>query len=334
MNAALLDRPRGGAGVATGEGSATRPVRVAIAAPTVGRPDGLRRLLQGLAGLTFTRIAEPEITVIVIDNDATPTALPIVESFRPLLRWPLVYRHEPRRGLVFARNAQLDSAPADADWLAMIDDDEVPVPEWLDALLATALARQAQFVAGPVLPAFVGDAPRWAREGGFFEVGPLEDGADMTCLYTGNVLMALGPVRAAGWRFDMSFNHSGGEDEQFFTRALRSGAKAVAAADARIFETIPPARATPRWVLRRYFRMGTTLAAIDLMEDPSPRTRLVRGLKGAARLLLGIVGLSGVVRNGSVAVMKGVSDIARGAGAIVGVFGVRYGEYRPGDRHS
>jgi succinoglycan biosynthesis protein ExoM len=304
-------------------------LKVAIAAPTLGRPDGLRRLLDGLSRLTFERLPEPEITVVIVDNSATPAAAPIVDAYRPLLRWPIVYHHEPRRGLVHARNAQLDAAPATADWLAMIDDDEVPAPEWLDSLLAVAMAHDAHFVAGPVVPLFLEAPPAWAIPSRFFEAGPFVDGAPIGFLYTGNVLVSLQAVRAAGWRFELAFNDSGGEDEHFFDRALQSGLRAVSAADACVFETIPPSRTTVRWVLRRYFRMGTTTATIDRMRDPSLTTLARRGTRGCALMLIGLMKMMSGIAMGKLTIMKGVSDFARGAGSVVGLFGVRYGEYRP-----
>jgi hypothetical protein len=174
--------------------------------------------------------------------------------------------------------------------------------------------------------------PRWAVDGRFFEVGPFVDGAPIGFLYTGNALVSLRVVRQAGWRFEMAFNHSGGEDEHFFTRALQAGLKAVSAADARVYETIPASRMRPRWVVRRYFRMGTTLATIDRLNGGHPGTLARRAVKGMARMAFGLVTMAAVVAKGRLALIKGLSDVARGAGALIGVFGVRYGEYRPGRR--
>ena len=339
MSLAVLDQPSAESSPAVAPASSQPhrdravqqavPMRVAIAAPTVDRPDGLRRLLDGLAELTFVRVPEPDITVVIIDNGRHPTAAPIVDAYRPLLRWPIVYHHEPRRGLVHARNAQLETAPATADWLAMIDDDEVPVPEWLDSLLAVAVAHGADFVAGPVVPAFVETPPTWAPASRFFEAGPFTDGAPIDYLYTGNALVSLRAVRTAGWRFEMAFNHSGGEDEHFFARALASGLKAVTAADARVHETIPPSKTTVHWVMRRYFRMGTTTAAIDRLNDPSPLIMVRRCVLGCGRVVVGLATMATVVGKGKLALVKGISDLARGAGSIVGLFGIHFAEYRP-----
>lgn len=303
---------------------------VAIAAATVDRPDGLQALLDGIARLTFERVAEPAISVVIVDNSATGSAQGIVLDQAARLRWPLIYRHEPRRGLVHARNAQLAAAPDNADWIAMIDDDEIPDPAWLDALLATAAATSVPLVAGPVVPVFTAPPPAWAVSGRFFEMGPFADRQPIDTLYTGNALVSLRTVRAAGWRFDPAFNESGGEDEHFFRRAFAAGLTAVTAADARVFETIPPAKTTPRWLLRRHFRMGTTLATIDRLNDASTLALLRRSAKGLARLALGIARLATVPRHGRLALMRGLADVARGAGAIAGVFGMRYGEYRTG----
>jgi hypothetical protein len=212
----------------------------------------------------------------------------------------------------------------------MIDDDEVPVPEWLDSLLATALAHDASLGAGPVVPSFVEAPPAWAVEGRFFEVGPFVDGSPIEPSLTGNALVSLRAVRAAGWRFEMAFKHSGGEDEHFFTRALQAGLKAVSAADARIIETIPPGRTTPRWILRRYFRMGTTLAAIDRLQGRPTTALLRRGFKGCGRMVLGALTLASAVLQGPAwRSFAALADIARVPVALAACAGIRFGEYRP-----
>src|SRR3546814_11191398 len=63
--------------------------------------------------------------------------------------WPLHYVAEPRRGITFARNAALDTAAAqDCAFVAFIDDDEVPAPRWLAALLAAQQRSGAAAVLG------------------------------------------------------------------------------------------------------------------------------------------------------------------------------------------
>lgn len=320
---------RSGCSAGTGEPSRAW-TRVTIAAATLDRPEGLGRLLKSIGRLTFIRVTEPAIDVLIVDNSTDGSARPLVDAFADRLRWPLIYHHEPRLGLVHARNAQLTAAPADAHWLAMIDDDEMPDPAWLDALLATAAATAAPLVAGPVIPVFAEAPPAWAVAGRFFEVGLPVDRTPIGHLYTGNALLSLPVVRAAGWRFDATFNRSGGEDEHFFRRSLAAGLSAVFAAEARVFETIPPAKTTPRWVLRRHFRMGTTLATIDRMNDPSFSMAARRSAKGLVRIAIGLARLLGAPRAGRRAVLPALADIARGVGALAGILGIRFNEYSTG----
>jgi len=307
-------------------GAAAR-AHVAITACTVDRPDGLGHLLEGLSHLTFVRTAEPEITIVIIDNSSTGQAEAIVEAHRPLLRWPIIYRHEPRRGLVYARNAQLDAAPTSADWLAMIDDDETPVPQWLDSLLATAHEHDARLVGGPVTPAYVEPPPAWVTQSGFYEIAPLDDGTPIERLYTNNALVSLDAVRRHGWRFDMAFNFTGGEDEHFFSRAIAAGLKAVSARDAEVIETVQPGRTTVAWVIKRFFRNGTTHTVMHRLRDPSPAAVLERAFKGSGRIVFGLVTMLAVLRRGRVALIQGLSHLALGVGTWAGLLGFSYHEY-------
>jgi succinoglycan biosynthesis protein ExoM len=308
--------------------NAVRRPHVAITACTVDRPDGLRHLLDGLSRLTFVRTPEPQITIVIIDNSSHGQAEDIVAAHRALLRWPIVYRHEPRRGLVHARNAQLDAAPASADWLAMIDDDETPVPQWLESLLAVAHEHDAQLVGGPVTPAYVERPPAWVVQSGFYEIAPVADGTPIERLYTNNALVSLDAVRRHGWRFDMAFNVTGGEDEHFFSRAIAAGLKAVSAHDAEVIETVQPGRATLAWLLRRFFRNGTTHTTMDRLRDPSAKTAITRALKGGARIVFGLVTMLAVTTRGRLALVQGLSQLSQGAGALAGLLGFRYNEYR------
>jgi succinoglycan biosynthesis protein ExoM len=101
------------------------------------------------------------------DNDPAASAKDVVAEMRSRIPWPILYVHEPRRGLAFARNATLDALPREARWIAFIDDDEEPAPAWLDELLATALTHAAPIVAGPVRPEFQSQAPEWIVAGGW-----------------------------------------------------------------------------------------------------------------------------------------------------------------------
>src|SRR3989304_3999768 len=96
-------RPRDG-GAVTG----WTPMNVAICVATYKRPIMLWRLLEGISRLTF-RDQQPQIRIIIVDNDVEQSARQVCDDWRLKLRWPLDYQVEPRRGIPFARNKALDS---------------------------------------------------------------------------------------------------------------------------------------------------------------------------------------------------------------------------------
>src|SRR5262245_48697334 len=116
-------------------------VRVAICICTFRRQKLLRELLSGVAGLNFHKVPSPRIEVVVVDTpDEHGSAHEICETVS--LPWPLKYVIEPKRGLTYARNRAIAEA-GPVDFIASIDDDEVPSAAWLDEMLWT----HAQFSA-------------------------------------------------------------------------------------------------------------------------------------------------------------------------------------------
>lgn len=109
--------------------------RVVIGLCTCRRPQMLWRCLISLGKQSVDASIDP--TIVVIDNEESPNNQRIVEAFERLSPFPVFYWHEPRRGIAVARNAILDVAvELGADWIAMLDDDEIAEPGWLAALMA------------------------------------------------------------------------------------------------------------------------------------------------------------------------------------------------------
>ena len=78
------------------------------------------------------------MTVLVADNDAEGReGLAVCQRLRGSYRWPLHPSLAPQRGIAHVRNALVETALARPamQFLAMLDDDEWPEPQWLDALL-------------------------------------------------------------------------------------------------------------------------------------------------------------------------------------------------------
>jgi succinoglycan biosynthesis protein ExoM len=300
-------------------------MHVAICCITFRRPEGLRRLLDGINGLRFSKGLEPKITVIVVDNDRGAPMRPLVEAISGF-RWELRYDCEPIQGLSTARNRALDLVPTDAEWIAFIDDDEVPAPAWLDELLYVARTYRAPIVRGPVRPVFVSRPPRWIVRGRFFEHGPYEDGAGLGYAVTGNSLIDAAVVRRLQLCFDDRFDRTGGEDQRFFGCAIKAGHRVVAAENALVCEWIPKDRTTLRYLLKRRFRMGNTLTMIDRMEGGRGRLA-IRAIKGTGRIGLGMIQTVSLLPRGAAGFAAALCTMAWGAGSLAGLFGVAHREY-------
>lgn len=298
---------------------------VAICVATCRRPAGIRALIDSLNRLEFQGAA-PRVTLIIADNDPANPAFASAEAAQDVSRWPLVYIHEPRRGIVAARNRTLSAVPEEADLVAFVDDDETVSPGWMDALLSTLRANGATAVQGPVEPVYAVPPPVWIEALGIFRLGPFAEGASLSFAATNNALVDARFLRRPGGRFDDRFNDSGGEDEEFFGRLLASGGTIRAAAHAVVYDTIPANRMTLVWVLRRWHRMGNTLGRIALLRR---RGRALRFAKGLGALGRGVVQAAVAAPFSRPRSIGGLMEAARGVGMLSAFLNLHATEYAP-----
>ena len=137
---------------------------VTICACTYRRPEGLSALLGGLAAQRFAAVPRPRFDVVIVDNEGSSEAAAICAKAGPTTGLAVRYVQEPRRGISYARNTCLDHVARDAEFFAMIDDDEVPELDWLEQLLCAQARAGADVVRGAVVPVFPESAPAWIRE--------------------------------------------------------------------------------------------------------------------------------------------------------------------------
>jgi GT2 family glycosyltransferase len=300
--------------------------RVAVCVATYARPDGLARLLDGLAALRSDAL----VRVVVVDNDAAGPQRHACEARANSFALGLRYEVEPQRGITYARNRAVAVAGTDIDFIAMLDDDEVPEPGWLAALLRVQAEYDADIVAGPVIPYFPTDPSEWVRQGKFFDRPRYQTGHTLPHAHTHNVLARRAVFETTG-RFDDRFALTGGEDLQFFRRARSLGARIVWADDASVEEWVPASRTNLGWLLRRAYRSGSTLGQVDRDHPDAMIARPARVVRGFGRMVQGVLLMPVALlalRNRHVRLVRALQLIWRGAGMIAGVLGGRYEEYR------
>ena len=302
--------------------------RVAVCVATRRRPKSLARLLERLSLLTFSKVPEPTLEVIVIDNDSDASARAVVVDAEARLRWPVRYHTEPCPGISIARNRAIEVAGPEVDLIAFIDDDETPAPEWLDELLATQMQYAADIVAGPVLPCFEAPVAAWLARGHFYHRPRYPSGSPIDHIATNNVLFRSAIFFAAGIRFRDQLSLAGGHDVLFFLEARRAGFRAVWADAAWTEEWIPASRATARWLLLRAYSGGNAFSHCQLAMEPALKTRLSRIVRCTARVVVSLIAIPTAVRGGRPTLLRALMGVMRGVGGVAGVVGAPYEEYR------
>ncbi|MBD1910728.1 MULTISPECIES: glycosyltransferase [unclassified Leptolyngbya] len=302
-------------------------MRIAICVATCQRPVELRRLLNGLNQLTFEKNTPPQVDVIVVENDDSGQGLKVCEEVGPNFRWNLVGGIEPRRGISYARNRGVSMVPPEADFVAFIDDDEIPAPTWLDELLAAHHTYQAEVVSGFVEPKFSPDTPDWIIKGKFFERPSQSTGAVLNTAATNNAMVKADRLRALNPVFDERFALTGSEDYNMFCRLQVAGNKIVRCNEAIVYEPIPPSRMTIQWLMHSSFRVGNSITLSDL-ELLSGKTWLVRLVKGTGRVVQGMVFMPFHFLMGRAFFVQDLRKIAFGLGVVTALFGYKYIAYR------
>lgn len=305
-----------------------RKTKIAICVASYRRPEGLKRLLAGLSELTFDKCEPPNIEVVVIDNDPAGSTCKLCEEIGLKLRWPLECYVEPRQGISYARNKAIACVKEGTDFVAFIDDDEVPQPSWLDELLYLQRSYGADVVSGPVLPRFFGGVPVWVLKGKFFEQKRYPTGHLLNEAFTNNVLVRSEVFGEMGKLFDVRYALTGGEDTMFFRRVHRAGYRMVWADEALVYEWIPNSRANTRWILQRAYRSATGFISVELNFKPLAVVGIVRAATASIRLVQGLLLVILSPAIGFHIFVKGLQHLGRGVGMLAGLTGMRYEEYR------
>jgi succinoglycan biosynthesis protein ExoM len=261
---------------------------IVIGVPTAGRSETLDRLLGVLAAGYGAR---SDVRLLVVDNSQARAARRAYERYAGPFEQRASYVHEPKPGYASVRNAMMRNL-GDAGAIAMIDDDEVPTPGWLDNLLDVQLRTGADIVAGRVVRMFPPDAPCWYAESGVFdlEVPRFAEAAQMPTCASHNTLVLARVFARVPEGFDARFNRTGGEDTHFFRVARTRGCSIVWTESAVVHEIRAAERFSRSWIFRRAARAGNSRALIDLELAPGIRTRITRSAKMAAAFGVGVLG--------------------------------------------
>jgi len=198
-----------------------------IVIPTRARPGQLAVCLRAISRLCYP----PERFEVIVVDDGSPTELaPAVAAFAE--RLDLTLLRQSRTGPAGARNA--GAARARRAFLAFIDDDCAPAPDWLDALAARFVAAPDHAVGGRKLNALADNPYSTASQtitDAAYRYHNAHSGS-ARFLSSANLALPADRFRAIGG-FDPAFRTS--EDRELCDRWLQHGYRLTYAPEARVY---------------------------------------------------------------------------------------------------
>jgi succinoglycan biosynthesis protein ExoM len=302
---------------------------VAICIASYKRPKRLRLLLKGLNQLVFEKIDRPDIEVIIVDNDVAGLVDEICQEIETQFQWKLKTGIESQRGITYARNKTMAMVSPNADFIAIVDDDEIPAPSWLEELLLAQRKYSSDIVTGPVIPRFIDyKVPKWIIRGRFFEPPRFPTGHIRPVAYTNNVIVKAEILKNLDPVFDNRFAISGGSDCYLFLNLHKAGYKITWADEAIVYDRIPFSRINLRWILLRGYREPSSYSSVEKELYPSFFVQLTRAVKGFGLIAIGLIRLLPSLLIEKAAVVISLVYISRGLGTLGGLLGFFYEEYK------
>jgi succinoglycan biosynthesis protein ExoM len=193
-------------------------------------------------------------SIVVADNDFLQSAEAVVRNFSAYSSILVNYCIEPRQNIALARNRAIENA--NGDFVAFIDDDELPTKDWLLTLFKACRKYGADGVLGPVLPRFDEVPPKWIVSGKFYERPTYPTGMviDWRKGRTGNLLLKRNVFGNDRQPFRPEFIT--GEDQDFFRRMIENKHVFVWCNEAVAHEIVPPTRWNRKFMLKRALLRG------------------------------------------------------------------------------
>ncbi len=242
---------------------------------TYNRCERLPGLLAAMAGQD---IGEP-FTILIVDNASTDATCEVIAREASLHAYPLRYVYEPEPGITRARNRLIREA-GDAEYLVMIDDDEMPDPGLIRHAVAGLRDEGADCVGGRIRLVLPGDRPAWLTPGLLSGLGHLDYGQEdfpvrsrTHPLWGGNIGFRMSVFRGdSALRFDNRYNRrglgiGGGEDTMIFHRLLHEGRHIRYCAAMLVDHEVEPERVRRTYFLKRGWSRGLLFGRHRMTSD-------------------------------------------------------------------
>lgn len=233
---------------------------IGVCVCTYKRPRLLAQLLEKLerqkAGGYFC------FSIHIVDNDSMKSAEETVLKFMQSAEVSVTYDNVPIQNIALARNRAVQVA--EGNYISFIDDDELPVEDWLMQLYLCLRRHGAAGVLGPVRPLFPREAPAWLVRSGLCDRPSHASGTVLNFLQTrtGNVLFDRRIIKAEDAPFPPERGRTGGEDIAFFRKMMARGHTFIWCEEAPVYEKVFPERFKRAYYFQKNLRIGGLTGAL------------------------------------------------------------------------
>ncbi len=233
-------------------------------------------------------------SIHVVDNDAMKSAEQVVKAACSASPIDLTYDVEPVQNIALTRNRAVNSSRG--NFIAFMDDDEIPCEDWLIRLYAACREYDADGVLGPVRPFYTPDTPSWLKKSGLCERASHPSGTVLNFLQTrtGNVLFKRSILDGTEVPFPPEMGRTGGEDIDFFRRMMDRGHRFVWCEEAPVYEHILPERRKRLYHVDKYLRIGGLTG--ETLNHPGVEKWKGILRAGLSMLFFGILAVGGIAR--------------------------------------
>jgi len=330
----LLSHDRSVSIVAVSPDLKPETVDIVVTVPTFRRP---QQVLETLASIR-AQTTNLRVATILIENEAeardgATAAAPLFTEGTQV--GMVIIAHE--RGNCCAYNAGWAMAVRhfpNMSHIAVIDDDEIAVPQWLERMAAAAKVWDADIVGGPQRPVFSSPRHEIHANHPVFAPPHAASGPVKALYSSGNLLIGRDVLAAMPAPYlDLAFNFMGGGDSDFLSRVVARGFRLAWCAEAPVMESVPERRVEADWIRARSLRNGVIST---LVEKKKRAGTPLAGVKvfGKSLALLGASPLRGLLRlvqTGSLS--NGLYPVYVAAGRVMAEFGYANEQYRQPEKN-